>query len=318
MYIGSSLLGPIFFIPGACRRVLTSFSKNGKITKERFYSHINNIFKKFMFDILFARTFFIVGGMLLVTALTAHINKVFETAKEAWATIIGTFVFLFAITFFADIFPLNLFLVAFFSGIMGWLIGPTIDYFGRYYKLKKFLKSRGLVFKKGDPRAKELKKEIGEVIMQFKKVDPGAEESRNEFTKMIMEFKDTQYTSEWHTIVFQAMMATAFAVFATAGIVFLTKFDFSFLGGFLLIALFILVIMGFVNLFFFHSRIFSLIRAYIGVVIFTLYLLFDFNRLEKIAGDKSWSAAIDIAVNIYLDIINLFLDLLEILSDASD
>ena len=33
-------------------------------------------------------------------------------------------------------------------------------------------------------------------------------------------------------------------------------------------------------------------------------------------GTTSWSAAIDIAVNLYLDIINLFIDLLEIL--ASD
>ena len=34
------------------------------------------------------------------------------------------------------------------------------------------------------------------------------------------------------------------------------------------------------------------------------------------AGDESWGTAIDIAVNIYLDIINLFLDLLEILAES--
>jgi len=34
------------------------------------------------------------------------------------------------------------------------------------------------------------------------------------------------------------------------------------------------------------------------------------------AGDESWETAIDVAVNIYLDIINLFLDLLEILSES--
>jgi len=32
-------------------------------------------------------------------------------------------------------------------------------------------------------------------------------------------------------------------------------------------------------------------------------------------GETSWSAAIDIVVNIYLDIINLFLSLLEILAE---
>ena len=50
-----------------------------------------------------------------------------------------------------------------------------------------------------------------------------------------------------------------------------------------------------------------------------LYLIYDFNALEKAIarGDNSWGTAVDIAVNLYLDIINLFLDLLEILA-ASD
>jgi len=49
-------------------------------------------------------------------------------------------------------------------------------------------------------------------------------------------------------------------------------------------------------------------------------LLYDFNRLEKAiaSGDTSWSTAIEIAVNLYLDIINLFLDLLEILATSSE
>ena len=34
------------------------------------------------------------------------------------------------------------------------------------------------------------------------------------------------------------------------------------------------------------------------------------------AGDESWSTAIKIAVNLYLDIINLFLDLLQILAEG--
>jgi len=67
-----------------------------------------------------------------------------------------------------------------------------------------------------------------------------------------------------------------------------------------------LIVMGLLNIFFFRSEIFSLVRAYLGAVIFTLYLLYDFNRLETMVGDETWGTAIDIAVNIYLDIINLF------------
>lgn len=59
-----------------------------------------------------------------------------------------------------------------------------------------------------------------------------------------------------------------------------------------------------------------LVGAYIGAVIFSLYLLYDFDQLEKsaLAGDVSWETAINFAISIYLDIINLFLDLLQILS----
>ena len=50
---------------------------------------------------------------------------------------------------------------------------------------------------------------------------------------------------------------------------------------------------------------------------FTLYLIYDFNRLEKAMarGDESWGTAVDLAVNIYLDIVNLFLYILEALSE---
>ena len=78
--------------------------------------------------------------------------------------------------------------------------------------------------------------------------------------------------------------------------------------------------MELLNAFYFKSKRRRLLQAYAGVIIFTLYLLYDFNRLEKAiaSGDTSWSTAIEIAVNLYLDIINLFLDLLEILATSSD
>ena len=61
-----------------------------------------------------------------------------------------------------------------------------------------------------------------------------------------------------------------------------------------------------------------MLSAYAGVVIFTLYLLFDLNTLEKRIemGDESWGTAIRVSVNLYLDIINLFLDLLKILAEG--
>ena len=77
--------------------------------------------------------------------------------------------------------------------------------------------------------------------------------------------------------------------------------------------------MSFLNNIIFKSRLYSIIRAYLGVILFTGYLLYDFNQLEKKMnmGDDSWGTAIDIAVNLYLDIINLFLDILYIMAESS-
>lgn len=247
-----------------------------------------------MFNVLFSRTFIIVGGMLLITAIGARINKAFETGKEMFITIIGTFIFLFAVIFFANSFPVNIIMVGIFSGLMGWQIGPMIEFYGKKFKLKKFLKEKNVILKKGEFPSKELTEEFEKNLL----MDPHA--------------------NEWHNIVFQALLATAMAVFATSGIVFFTNIDFSFLQGFLFIALIILILMGIGNAIFFKSRIFSIVKAYFGVMIFTLYLLYDFNQLEKMANDETWGAAVNIAVSIYLDIINLFLYILEILSDSSD
>src|SRR3989338_4048337 len=175
-----------------------------------------------MFNILFTRTFLIVGGMLLITALTARTNKAFETGKELWATVIGTFAFLFAVIFFADSFPVNLVLVAIFAALIGCEIGPTIEFYGKRVKLRKLLKSQGNILKKGQYITQKQQKEY-KIAMQEIGTDPNA--------------------PEWHNIVFQAIFGTAIAVIATGAIVFLTSIDFSFLGGFLFIALLILIVM---------------------------------------------------------------------------
>ncbi len=93
--------------------------------------------------------------------------------------------------------------------------------------------------------------------------------------------------------------------------------DFSFLGGFLFIALLLLVVANIIRLFIKMCRWKERIIAFFGVIIFTGYLLFDFNRLEKLqeAGMNTWPAAMHLSIDIYLDIINLFLQLLDLLSD---
>ena len=271
-----------------------------------------------MFDILFVKTFFIVGLMLIITTICTRINKEYETTAEALFTVLGAFIFLFAITYFSHIFPLNIFLVSCFAGVVGWSLDPTITSLGRDWKFRKLLKKKGVKTKK-DKKDKD-------IIIYYKEDKKGQiqiipdkeiEELRADLEEKISRGGDP-YLKEWQNIVFQAMLGTTIAVIATASIVFLSSLDFSFLGIFLFIALLILILMTVLNFIFFKSRYFSLLKAYFGVVLFILYLLYDFGRLRDLMaeGTTSWSAAIDIAVNLYLDIINLFLDLLEIL--ASD
>jgi FtsH-binding integral membrane protein len=271
-----------------------------------------------MYDILFAKTFLIVGCMLVITTFFSRINKAYETMSEAIINIVGTFLFLFAIMYYDDVYPLNLILVAIFSGFIGWSIGPTVSALGENFKMRKYKKKYGLLKIFGQQDEKK--------TMYYEKSNPtelfdaDSEKYKLAIEKIISSnsFKKDNYHQEWQNVVFQAMSGTTIAVIATASIVFTSSFDFSVLEGFLFIALIVLIIMGVLNVFIFKSRKYSLIRAYLGVLIFTGYLLYDFDMLEKQmnAGDESWSTAIKIAVNLYLDIINLFLDLLQILAEG--
>lgn len=113
----------------------------------------------------------------------------------------------------------------------------------------------------------------------------------------------------------KALSLTVLTTFLTGLIAMYSGLDFEWLGKFLFIALIILVIYSLI-------RIFVRIRgqkfmAGLGVLIFTGYLLFDFNRLAKlkaIADANNWDTALNFAISIYLDIINLFISLMNLMS----
>ena len=246
-----------------------------------------------MFDILFARTFIIIGVMLLITAFASYMNKNANTKKTGWLPIVFSFILLFAVQIFAESYPINLVLVWLFAFCIWWMITSWIKALWDNFKTKKFLKQRKIVLKKWDTLTEEQLSDLEKYLISNRSND------------------------EWNKIISQAMLSTALAVFATSLLVFTSSINFSFLWIFLFIALIILIIMSLLNIFLFKSKIFSLVKAYFWVIIFTLYLIYDFNTLEKMAWDESWATAINLAMNIYLDIINLFLYLLEILWDSN-
>jgi len=113
----------------------------------------------------------------------------------------------------------------------------------------------------------------------------------------------------------KALSLTVLTTFLTGLVAMYSGLDFEWMGKFLFIALIILVIYSLI-------RIFVRIRgqkfmAALGVLIFTGYLLFDFNRLAKakaIAVANNWDTALNFAISIYLDIINLFISLMNLMS----
>ena len=282
-------------------------------------------------NLLMSRTFLILGGMLIITTITARLNKAYETSTELFITVGGSFLFLFSVMIFADSYPINLIVVAIFSGFIGWSLGPTIAYIGESFKFRKYLKSKMVL-------SKSIKREQSPTFWEkfmganeekktgyYYKSEPSKifDRNSNEFKELKDDFDKNvlhhdRYNQEWQNVVFQAMVGTTLAVIIAGTIVAFIPTDFSFLGIFLWIALLALIVVEILNAFVFKSERRRILYSYCGVVIFSLYLIYDFNYLEIAiaAGDNSCGSAVNIAVNLYLDIINLFIDLLEILASS--
>ncbi|MBO7605938.1 MAG: Bax inhibitor-1 family protein [Elusimicrobiaceae bacterium] len=113
----------------------------------------------------------------------------------------------------------------------------------------------------------------------------------------------------------KALSLTVLTTFLTGIIAMYSGLDFEWMGKFLFIALIILVIYSLISIF---VRIRGRkIMAGLGVLIFTGYLLFDFNRLAKlkaVADANNWDTALNFAISIYLDIINLFINLINLMT----
>ena len=265
-------------------------------------------------NLLMSRTFLILGGMLIITTITARLNKAYETSTELFITVGGSFLFLFSVMIFADSYPINLIVVAIFSGFIGWSLGPTIAYIGESFKFRKYLKSKMVL-------SKSIKREQSPTFWEkfmganeekktgyYYKSEPSKifDRNSNEFKELKDDFDKNvlhhdRYNQEWQNVVFQAMVGTTLAVIIAGTIVAFIPTDFSFLGIFLWIALLALIVVEILNAFVFKSERRRILYSYCGVVIFSLYLIYDFNYLEKAiaAGDNSWGTAVKIAVNLY-------------------
>jgi modulator of FtsH protease len=86
------------------------------------------------------------------------------------------------------------------------------------------------------------------------------------------------------------------------------KRDFSFLGKFLMVGIILLILASLANLFF-HIPALTLTLSAAGVLLFSGFILFDVNRIVN-GGETNYVMA---TLSIYLDIYNLFVNLLQLL-----
>lgn len=120
-----------------------------------------------------------------------------------------------------------------------------------------------------------------------------------------------QFTLQLHNgvmILSEAIGLTAFALFATSLYVTISKRDFSAMGGFLFASLWIIIGAGILNMFFHSALLYTIISAF-AVIIFVGYLMFDISKVVN-GGETNYVIA---TLEIYLDLLNLFLNLLQLL-----
>ncbi len=98
------------------------------------------------------------------------------------------------------------------------------------------------------------------------------------------------------------------------------KYDLSNMGMFLFGAL-VALIVGMVGTAIFgvmgiHVTVMMAVLNVVGVLIFSLYVVYDLNRAVRM--DYTMTNAVEVAVSVYLDFINLFIRLLELLGQKND
>ena len=112
--------------------------------------------------------------------------------------------------------------------------------------------------------------------------------------------------------------AVVFAIFAAIGA--FTKIDLTKIGSYLLMALLAIIICTIINIFL-NSTSFDLFLSIIIIIVFIGFTAYDVQRLKRLSGTgiiNEENLAIYGALELYLDFINLFLELLRLFGSSHD
>lgn len=112
--------------------------------------------------------------------------------------------------------------------------------------------------------------------------------------------------------------ATAIAFFGLSVFAFQTKYDVTGCGGVMVVLLLILLVAGFAMIFLPYNRVVMIVYGAVGSVVFSVYIVYDTQLM--MGGAHAFAVHPDdyilAVINLYLDIINLFLYLLMIIRNA--
>jgi modulator of FtsH protease len=111
------------------------------------------------------------------------------------------------------------------------------------------------------------------------------------------------------SIVAQAFLMTSVAFGGISMFAMTTKRDFSGMGKMLFIAL-IIIIVGSISNIFIGSSVLQLGIAMAGALVFSAFILYDTQQIIK----GNYSTPIEASIALYLDFLNLFISLLQILA----
>jgi modulator of FtsH protease len=110
-----------------------------------------------------------------------------------------------------------------------------------------------------------------------------------------------------------AFLLTGAAFVGLSGYTLISRRDFSNLGAALTIGLFVLIGATLLGIFV-HAAVFHLAVASVGVLLFAGYILYDTSRIMR----SDQHDAVGAALQLFLDVLNMFLLLLRILSSSRD
>lgn len=110
-------------------------------------------------------------------------------------------------------------------------------------------------------------------------------------------------------VIVKALLATVLMFSAAGAIGWTTKRSLEGMRGFLFITLIGMLIVGVIGIFIPWGSTFEMIYSGIGVILFSGYAMYDFQRIKRFPEDRY----IDAALHLYLDIFNLFIFVLRLI-----